>query len=53
MLALTERESCKPQMLLEALKNQAGEDWEIRMLVTREGLYGMDQNGVLTPLERM
>ena len=53
MLALTERESCKPQMLLEALKNQAGEDGEIRMLVTRDGLYGMDQNGVLTPLERM
>ena len=52
-LILNERESCKPQMLLDALKEQAGITEEIRMLVTREGLLGEDENGVLTPLERL
>ena len=53
MMTLTERESCKPQMLLEALKAQAGIEEEIRMLVTREGLYGLNETGELTPLESM
>ena len=53
MLTLTERESCKPQMLLEALKAQAGIEEEIRMLVTREGLYGLNETGALTPLENI
>ena len=52
-LILNERESCKPQMLLDALKEQAGITEEIRMLVTREGLLGEDENGVLTPLEKL
>jgi len=50
-LALTERESCKPQMLLEALKTEAGIDGEVRMLVIRQGLLGEDADGTLRPLE--
>ena len=53
MMTLTERESCKPQMLLEALKAQAGTEAEVRMLVTREGLYGLNETGALAPLENM
>lgn len=53
MMTLTERESCKPQMLLEALKAQAGIEAEVRMLVTREGLYGLNETGALAPLENM
>ena len=53
MLALNEKESCKPQMLLEALKAQAGITDEVRMLVTREGIYGMKEDGTLVPLESM
>ena len=52
-LVLNERESCKPQMLLDALKEQAGITEEVRMLVTRESLLGEDENGALTPLERL
>ena len=52
-LILNERESCKPQMLLDALKGQAGINEEVRTLVTREGLLGEDENGALTPLERL
>ena len=52
-LILNERESCKPQMLLDALKETAGITEEVRMLVTRESLLGEDENGTLTPLERM
>lgn len=52
-LILNERESCKPQMLLDALKETAGITEEVRMLVTRENLLGEDGNGVLTPLEKL
>ena len=52
-LILNERESCKPQMLLDALKETAGITEEVRMLVTREGLLGEDENGALTPLEKL
>ncbi len=52
-LILNERESCKPQMLLDALKETAGITEEVRMLVTRESLLGEDENGALTPLERL
>ena len=52
-LILNERESCKPQMLLDALKETAGITEEVRMLVTRESLLGEDENGTLTPLERL
>ncbi len=52
-LVLNERESCKPQMLLEALKEQAGIPEEVRMLVTRECLLGEDSQWKLVPLERL
>ena len=52
-LVLTEKESCKPQMLLEALKNQACITDEVRMLVTRERLLGTDRDGQLIPLEKL
>ena len=52
-LVLTEKESCKPQMLLEALKAQAGITGEVRMLVTRERLLGTDSEGRLVPLEKL
>ena len=52
-LVLNERESCKPQMLLEALKEAAGIEGEVRMLVTRERILGEDSSGALAPLERI
>ena len=52
-LVLSEKESCKPQMLLEALKAQAGLTDEVRMLVTREQLYGRDASGMPVPLENL
>ena len=52
-LVLNEKESCKPQMLLEALKNEAGIEDEVRMLVTREGLLGRGGDGELVPLEKL
>jgi len=52
-LVLTERESCKPQMLLEALKQQANIEEDVRMLVTRTALLGEDDQGVLVPLEKL
>ncbi len=52
-LVLTEKEACKPGMLMEALGREAGIDGEIRMLITRTGLLGMDESGQLVPLERL
>ena len=53
VLTLTEREACKPAMLTEALAKEAGLEGEIRMLVTRTGLLGEDENGNLVPLETL
>ena len=52
-LVLTERESCKPQMLLEAMKQMAGITEEVRMLVTRTALLGENSRGEMIPLERL
>lgn len=52
-LVLTERESCKPQMLLEALKQQAGIEEDVRILVTRTALLGENEQGGLVPLEKL
>ena len=52
-LVLNERESCKPQMLLDTLRETAGIPEEVRMLVTRESLLGEDENGELAPLEKL
>lgn len=52
-LVLTEREACKPGMLLEALCREAGMEPDIRMLVTRTALFGMDKKEKLIPLEHI
>ena len=52
-LVLTEREACKPGMLIEALSREAGLESEVRMLITRTGLYGKNAEGSLIPLEQM
>jgi len=49
-LVLTERESCKPGMLMEALCREAGIENEVRVLVTRDALLG-EKEGELLPLE--
>ena len=52
-MVLTEREACKPGMLMEALAREAGIEGEIRMLITRTGLFGMDEDGNLAALETL
>ena len=52
-LVLTESESCKPGMLMEALSREAGINGEVRMLITRTALLGMDENDHLVPLETL
>jgi len=54
-LALTEREACKPGMLMEALKREAGipENEEVRILITRTALMGENSEGKLIPLEQL
>ena len=52
-LVLTERESCKPGMLMEALAREAGIEGEVRVLVTREEILGEDEEGNLVPLETL
>ena len=53
-LVLTEREACKPGMLIEALSREAGiEGEEVRILITRTALLGMDENDRLVPLETL
>ncbi len=50
-LVLTEREACKPGMLMEALAREAGMEEEIRILITRTALLGRNAEGALVPLE--
>ena len=52
-LGLTEREACKPGMLMEALSGQAGIEGDIRVLVTRTALLGKNEKGELVPLESL
>ena len=54
-LMLTERESCKPAMILDGLKKEAGipEEEEIRTLIVRTQLLGEDPEGNLKPLETL
>ena len=52
-VVLTEKEACKPGMLMEALAREADIHEEVRMLVTRTGLLGKDQNDHLVPLEKL
>ena len=53
VMTLTEREACKPAMLMEALAREAGIDGEIRMLITRTRLLGENETGELVPLETL
>ena len=48
---MTEREACKPGMLMEALAREAGMKEEIRILITRTALLGRNAEGALVPLE--
>ena len=52
---LTEKESCKPAMILEGLKLAAGllPETEIRTLVIRTQLLGESSEGSLVPLESL
>lgn len=50
---LTEKEACKPGMLLSALAGIAGLDHEPRVLVTRTALLGEKEDGTLVPLEQL
>lgn len=52
-LVLTQQESCKPDMLMEALKREAGMEEDVRLLVCRTGLLGRDDKGQLAPLEAL
>ena len=52
-LVLTEREACKPGMLMEALCREAGIRDEVRVLVIRNALLGENENGQLVPLETL
>ena len=51
--ALTEKEACKPDMLISALQQQAGITDEVRVLITRTALLGEDGNGCFLPLEKL
>lgn len=51
-LGLTERESCKPDMLLNALSSFAGCDVP-RTMITRTRLLALDENGERVPLETL
>ena len=52
-LVLTEKESCKPGMLMEALAREAELSGEIRILITRTALLGRNEDGNLIPLEKL
>ncbi len=52
VMALTERESCKPDMLVQALSSFAGVE-PPRVLVERNGLFGRTEDGALVPLETL
>lgn len=52
-LVLTQQESCKPDMLMEALKREAGIEEDIRLLICRTGLFGHNDKGQLVPLEAL
>ena len=52
-LRLTESESCKPGMLMEALCREAEMNEEVRILVTRTALLGENAEGQMVPLETL
>ena len=52
VMTLTERLACKPNMLIEALASYAGIEVP-RVMVVRNGLFGLDESGALAPLETL
>lgn len=52
-LAFKEAATLKPELLFTALCREAGLESAPRMVLNRTRLMGMDENGALTPLERM
>ena len=52
VMTLTERLACKPNMLMEALSAFAGVEVP-RVMVVRNGLFGLDESGALAPLENL
>lgn len=52
VVTLTERESCKPDMLLTAMCGFAGMEVP-RVMVVRNGLLGLNADGRLAPLETL
>lgn len=52
-LALTEKETCKPDMLINALNAICGTDESVRTLVCRNALLGENDKGMLVPLEQL
>lgn len=52
VMTLTEREACKPDMLMSVLSRFAGVETP-RFLVERNALLGVDAGGMLTPLEML
>ena len=52
MMTQTERLACKPNMLMEALSAFCGIEVP-RVLVVRNGLFGLDESGALAPLETL
>jgi radical SAM-linked protein len=53
LLSLTEQATCKPVMVLEALKEKAGLEMIPRYDLSRLGLYGKNDKGELVPLETL
>ena len=52
VMTLTERLACKPNMLMEALSAFVGVEAP-RVMVVRNGLFGLDESGALAPLENL
>ena len=53
VMKLTEREACKPNMLMEALTREAGFEEVPRTLVRRLSLLGENEEGKRVPLETL
>lgn len=52
-LALREQATCKPDLVFNALREQAGMDECPAFELVRTGLWGENEKGALTPLERL
>lgn len=53
LLSASEQATCKPELVLKALAEQAGVETLPKYFATRLQLYGVDANAALVPLERL